>query len=119
MKRSLPLQNANLSAGIVAQEFEVRAEQAEEVLPLPALYVPLQCRPGCSEVGPIAVLALEDVIATELLLVSPDLGDERIGDAVQDNVWIDIARLGRERPCGKTDDRPGLIKRVPGSFDDV
>ncbi len=46
--------------------------------------------------------------------MSPDLGDERIGDAVQDNVWVDIARLGRERPGGKTDDRPGLIKRVPG-----
>jgi hypothetical protein len=70
VERPLQLQDLQLTAGMVALEAEVRAEQPEEVLPPPRLHFPLKQGAGGAEVGAATGLALEDVILPDPLLVA-------------------------------------------------
>ena len=115
MQRPVLLQHPHLAAGMVAEEAEVRAEQPEEVLPPPVLHVPLQEGPGRAQVGPVAALALVDVILPDQLLVPLDLLDELVRDPVHGGLRILVVRLGRQRPGRQPDDPPDLVPRVPAS----
>jgi hypothetical protein len=111
VKQTLMLQDSQLAASMVAQAAEVRAEQSDEVLPMPVLLVPLQLGPGRAQVGPAAGFALEEIVLADALLVLLDLRDERVCDAVQGDLRVPIFRLGRQRPGGESNDGPGLVPR--------
>ena len=109
---SLLLQHPQLAAGMVAQEPEVRAEQPEEVLRPPVLGLLLQQGTGRAQIGPVAGLALEEVVVPDPLLVPFDLRDECVRDAVQDDLRVLVVRLGRQRTGGQMYDGPALVPRA-------
>ena len=97
---------------MVAQDPEVRAEQPEEVLRPPVLDLLLQHGPGRAQIGPVAGFTLEDIVAPDPFFVPLDLRDERVRDAVQDDLRVLVIRLGRQRTRGQMNDGPALVPRA-------
>ena len=111
VERPFQLQDAQLAAGVLPKEAELRAEQPEELRAAPGLRVPLQQGDDGVEVGAPALLPLEDVILADLVGVPLDLGGQRVRQLVQCGLRDLVVRLGRQRAGGQVNDGPGLIPR--------
>ena len=116
VQQTLQFQDPQFAVGVTAQKAGLLAEQPEEVLSPPLLRVSLQHGPGRAQFGPIAGLALIDEVMPHPLLVSLDLRDEFVHDAVQGGERVLVVRLGIEDSAGQTDDGPDLVSGSLGAL---